>query len=358
MPPKDNRRLRIGILGCGPIAQAAHFDACRKARNAELYAICDRAPDLLAAMAATHQPQTTYPDFAAMLADPQVEAVVIATADQFHVALAQQALAAGKHVLVEKPLGVTVEECEILCSQVQASGLILQVGHNKRFDPGLEFAQRFVQEELGQRLGFTAWYCDSAYRYTMTDNLQPPILSSAQAVRPAGNPKADRQRYLLLTHGSHLLDLSRYLMGEIVRVQARLVERFGAYGWYLNVDFADGSVGQLQLVITVRGDWEEGFHLYGEQGSIKAKIFLPWFHKASEVECFSTQDGLYRRPLGEDGYTYRRQLEGFADTILNGAPQRGATGLDGLATMRAMAAIARSVETGQSIRLAEVTGGL
>ncbi|MBI4324455.1 MAG: gfo/Idh/MocA family oxidoreductase, partial [Chloroflexi bacterium] len=45
---KDSRLLRLGILGCGPISQIAHFDAVRKARNAELYAICDVAPDLLA----------------------------------------------------------------------------------------------------------------------------------------------------------------------------------------------------------------------------------------------------------------------------------------------------------------------
>ncbi len=44
----------IGVLGCGPISQFAHFDACRKARNAELYAICDLADDLLARMAAVH----------------------------------------------------------------------------------------------------------------------------------------------------------------------------------------------------------------------------------------------------------------------------------------------------------------
>lgn len=358
MLTKEDRCLRIGVLGCGPIAQAGHLDAGRKARNIELYALCDRASDLLDRMAAVHGPHTIYHDFGAMLADPQIEAVIIAVADQFHVALAQQALAAGKHVLVEKPLGVTIEECERLREQVQSSDLVLQVGHNKRFDPGLEFAHHFVQAELGQRMGLTAWYCDSAYRYTMTDNLQPPILQSAQVVRPAGNPKADRPRYLLLTHGSHLLDLTRYLMGDMVSVQAKLIERFGAYGWYITVDFADGSVGQLQLVVTVRGDWEEGFQLYGEQGSVKAKTFLPWFHKASEVECFSSKDGLYRRPLGADGYTYRRQLEGFAETILRGAPQQGATVADGLATMRAMVAIARSVEQGRSVRLDEVRGGV
>src|SRR5688572_20976415 len=101
---KEDRRLGLGILGCGPIAQAAHFEAARKARNVELHAICDVADDLRERMAVLHQPNTTYSDYAAMLADPQVDAVLIATADQFHVRLCQEALAAGKHVLVEKPL--------------------------------------------------------------------------------------------------------------------------------------------------------------------------------------------------------------------------------------------------------------
>ena len=111
---KEGRLLGIGVLGCDPIAQYAHFDACRKARNAELYAICDMAEDLVARMAAIHAPHATFTDFDAMLADPHLEAVIIATADQFPASLCGKALAAGKHVLVEKPLGVSVEECQAL----------------------------------------------------------------------------------------------------------------------------------------------------------------------------------------------------------------------------------------------------
>src|SRR5215475_10284965 len=107
---KEDRLLRIGVLGCGPISQFAHFDACRKARNAELYAICDVAEDLLARMSAVHMPRVTYHNYDEMLADPKVEAVIIAVSDQFHVPLSLKALAAGKHVLVEKPLGISVEE--------------------------------------------------------------------------------------------------------------------------------------------------------------------------------------------------------------------------------------------------------
>ncbi len=355
---KEDRVLRIGVLGCGPIAQIAHFDACRKARNAELYAICDLATDLRERMAIIHEPRVSYADFAAMLADPQVEAVIIAAADQYHVALSRQAIAAGKHVLVEKPFGVTVEESAALAMAVQQAGLILQVGHNRRFDPGVTFARRFIQEEMGGMMALSAWYCDSTNRYTMTDNLHPLTYTSATARRPAGDPKADKRQYFMLAHGSHLVDMARFLGGELVSVQAQLVERFGAYCWFTSVEFADGSVGHIDLTIPIHGDFEEGFRIYGEHGSVNARLHLPWYHKTGDVECFSVKDGLYRRPLGEDGYTYKRQLEGFADTILHGVPQHGANAADGLASVRAMVAIARSVATGDRVALADVSGGL
>ena len=355
---KEAQLLKIGVLGAGPIAQAAHFEATRKARNAELYAICDAAPDLLARMDRSHAPHVTYTDFDAMLDDPLVDAVIIAVADQFHVPLARRAIAAGRHVLVEKPLGVDIGECEQLRNELATTNLVFQIGNNRRFDPGIAFARQFVQEQLGQRLAFKAWYYDSVYRYTMTDNLQPLMETSANIRRPAGNPKADKQRYFVLTHGSHLVDTTRFLGGEIASVRARFVERFGAYCWFVAVDFADGSVGNIDLIIPVRGDFEEGFQLFGEHGSVTGKMPLTWFHKSSTVECFSTKDRQYHRPLGEDAFTYKLQIEGFADTILHDAPMQGATIDDGIAAMRAMVAIARSVETGEAVRLADVSGSV
>jgi predicted dehydrogenase len=355
---KEARKLRIGILGCGPISQAAHLTSCRKAHNAELYAICDQAEDLVNKMVAIHEPQVSYLDYDQMLADPQVEAINVAIADQFHVEAACKAIKAGKHVLVEKPLGVSVEECQALQAQVRETGLVLQVGTMKRFDPGITFARRFIQEEMGQMLALKAWYCDSTYRYTLTDNLQPIIMSSANARRPAGNPKADKPRYYLLTHGSHLVDTARFLGGEIKSLQARLVEKFGAYCWFISVEFADGSVGHLDLTVAVRMDWHEGFQVYGEFGSVIGKTYNPWYLHSSDVECFSTRDNQYHRILGEDAHFYRLQIEGFADTILHKAPMRGADIEDGTAAIRALVAISRSVETGEWVQLADVTGGV
>jgi predicted dehydrogenase len=346
-----NSVLRVGVLGAGPIAQAAHFDAVRKAANAELHAICDVAEDLVERVAAVHRPARSYTDYARMLADPELDAVIVAVADEFHVARAAEALDAAKHVLVEKPLGVTAAECEALRERV-GRGLVLQVGTMRRFDEGIAFAREFVQEELGELVALRAWYCDSSYRYTMTDALQPPIESSGRAHRPADDPKADRGRYYLLGHASHLIDTARFLAGDIASVHARLVEKADTYCWFTQVDFASGAVGHLDLTMSVRMDWHEGFHVYGERGNVVGRTFLPWYLRTSEVECFSARDGRYHRPLGADGHFWRRQIEGFAATILDGAPQQGADLEDGIAALRVIEAIERSVAAGAPVAVA------
>ena len=162
----------------------------------------------------------------------------------------------------------------------------------------------------------------------------------------------------MLAHGCHLIDTARYLAGDITSVQARLSERSGIWCWFVDVEFANGALGHLDLTVAVRMDWHEGFQIYGKNGSVLGKTFNPWYYKTSEVDIFRESDGSIHRVLGADGHFYRRQLEGFADVILNGAPQAGATIDDGIASVRGMVAIARSVERGNRVSLADVTGGV
>ncbi len=358
MPKKEAQRLQVGVLGCGQIAQAAHFEACVKARNADLYAICDIAEDLRTRMAATHAPSKAYADYDAMLADPKLDAVIIATADAYHVPASIRALEAGKHVLCEKPVAASLDEVEALAVAVRKSGKVFQIGHMKRFDEGLMAAKRFIDTEMGQLIALKAWYCDSTHRYAMTDAVQPAIISSASARRPSGNPKADLTRYYMIGHGSHLVDTARFFGGEIVSVRARLSNQKGAHCWFVDVDYANGALGHLDLTIAVRMDWHEGFQIYGEHGSVIGKTYNPWYYKSSDVEIFRDKEATTTRPLGADGHFYRRQLEGFADAILTSAPMLGADIEDGIASVRGMIAIARSAETGKDVALADVTGAL
>ncbi|MFN0114322.1 MAG: Gfo/Idh/MocA family protein [Paracoccaceae bacterium] len=353
---KEPVLLNVGILGCGPIAQFAHLEAVQKGRNLALAAVCDRDEGLARKFGAFYGASKVFTDYDAMLADPGVEAVIVATSDAFHVPASLRALAAGKHVFCEKPVALSVEEAEALAAAVAASGRTFQIGHMLRFDPGIQAAQAFIAGEMGQMLALKAWYCDSTHRYTMTDAIQPLPQTGAAALKPPGDPKADKRRYNMLAHGSHLVDLARYLAGPIRSVQTRLLERYGAMCWFVDVDFDSGALGHLDLTLQVRMDWHEGFQVYGEHGSVLAKTFNPWYYKSSEVDIFREADGAYARILGADGHFYRRQVEAFADVILNGAPMTGASVADGVASVRAMVAIARSAETGKPVDLASVSG--
>jgi predicted dehydrogenase len=355
---KDTNRLRVGILGCGPISQFAHLESAQKARNILLRAVCDADESLAQQFGQFYGAERIYLDYDDMLADPSVDAIIIAISDPFHVPAALKALSAGKHVLCEKPLGISVEEVESLAQKVQQTGLILQVGHMLRFDPGIEATHSFIHNEMGQMLALKAWYCDSTHRYTMTDAVQPLPRSGAQALKPRADPKADKARYYMLAHGCHLVDLARYFSGPLLAVRARLSQRFGAYCWFVETEFENGTLGHLDLTIAVRMDWHEGFQIYGEHGSAIGKIFNPWYYKSSEVDIFHEKDATTRRVLGADGHFYRRQLEGFAETILDAKPMRGANIEDGVASVRAMAAIAQSAASGSSIVLADVTGAV
>ena len=353
---KEKNILNIGVLGCGQISQAAHFDSVRRSRNANLYAICDVDDYLLEKMKFMYNPEKVYTDYDKMLNDANVDAVIIGIADQFHVEAAKKAILAGKPVLVEKPLGTDIEEAEELREIVKKSGLRLQVGNMKRFDPGIAAAKNFIREEMGEILGLKAWYCDSTYRYVVTDNVQPLIFNGKNIKRPVGDPKADKERYYMLGHGSHLLDTARFLGGNIISVKAWNTQKFGSYCWFITAEFENGFVGQLDLTVAVRMDWHEGFQIYGENGSVLGKTYNPWLLKASDVEIFKVKDASYYRPLGEDAHFYRLQVENFADSVLNGKTGTGATIDDGIATMKGMKAVAESVKTGKTIYLDQITG--
>lgn len=354
----DKKVLRVGVLGCGPISQAAHFESCTKAENAELYAICDSADDLRDRMAAMWAPRVAYADYQQMLDDENVDAVIIATADAFHVPLSLMALRAGKHVLCEKPLGISVEEAEEIAQVARSSGRVFQVAHMKRFDGGIQAARDFIQGEMGALVAYKGWYGDNSHRYTVTNAVQPKIIGSAAKRKPSVDPKADLQQYYMLAHGSHLIDTASFLGGEITDVEARFIRRGGVHCWFMDIAFANGALGHLDLSVGVRMDWHEGFQIYGENGSVLGKTYNPWLFKSSDVDIFHEESATWSRPLAADGHFYRRQVEAFAETILNNGVITGTSADDGLYIVKAMAAVQESVRTGKSVRIAEAKGAI
>jgi len=356
---KDEKCLRVGILGCGTISQAAHFIGCSKARNIHLQAICDIAKELREKMAAIYEPDCVYEEYEEMLKNPEIDAVIIGVGDQFHVPCAMQAINAGKHVFVEKPMGVSVEECEELKKMAEDKNCMLQIGHMKRFDEGLQYGKKFKEEKIGKALTYKGWYCDSVGRYTLTDNVMPILYSSKNMKKPEGNPKAILDRYYLLGHGSHLFDTALYFMGPIESISARYVHEEKVHSWLIDCNFKSGAIGNLNLIVAIAQQWHEGCEIYGTKGTIYAKTFNPWEFRSSIVECYDRETDTGTTPAAYDGQFYRRELEAFADSILHEKPCQGATAEDGIMIMKALIATYQSVQSdGAVVTLDSVKGGL
>ena len=111
-------RIRVGIVGLGPIAQNAHLPAIEKARDITLQAIADTDAALREQIRLRYRPERVYQHSDDLFADSNVDLVILAVSDRLHVPLARHAVQAAKHVLVEKPLGITTRECEELRSLV------------------------------------------------------------------------------------------------------------------------------------------------------------------------------------------------------------------------------------------------
>jgi predicted dehydrogenase len=349
MPSSET--LKIGLLGCGTIAQFAHLPALVKASGVTLAAICDSAEDLLQTVGARVNVTSLFTDYGAFLAEADMDAVLLAIPDVFHVPLAVQALKAGKHVLVEKPLGVSSRECDELIRTVRQTGLKLQVGCMKRHDPGIDFAHRFIEDRLGMILGVSGVYRDSLFRSAMQEALLPPVLQSSRSIRPEADPKtSDKCHYSLFTHGAHLFDLLRYLGGEIVGVTASLAEKFGQHTWHGLLNFDEGALGHFELSVKVNGDYAEEYVVHGENGCVEIRTFLPFYYRASDVRGFDARTQQWHTPLGACSNPYKNQLEAFARSIIERRPTNP-DAADGLAALRILEAVESSACRGHRVEL-------
>jgi predicted dehydrogenase len=343
----DPAPLRLALLGCGRIAQVAHLPALAKAAGVDLVAVSDPSPYVAEAVARRHGVPAAHTDQAAVLADPAVEAVLIAAPDRFHHAIAAEALRSGKHVLVEKPLASTVGEAQALAGLVERTGLVLQVGAMKRHDQGLRYARRFVADRLGEARSFHAWYRIGDLRPGIEATLFPPVLTDPAARATEARFKADRRRYLLATHGSHVFDTVRFLLGDV----ASVVGRHRGYGrdhvWELVLTMTSGAIGTVGLAVDVPGLPDEGIEVYGAEGSVRVDIPFPFYRQASAVRGYAGGETIV--PVLTDGDPYERQAEAFARTVREGGrPDPGVH--DGLAAVRLIEAAAAAVESGAEVR--------
>ena len=260
--------LRIGIIGAGGVARSIHLPGLRLCPQVEITAVCD--PDLAAA--GSLGISRTFERVEDLLDAGDVDAVVVATPNHLHREIALAALAAGKHVLCEKPLALNVSDALGMACAAEASGLVHMTAFTYRFTPALQFLRRLVETgELGTLRTVRAAYLMALSRH---------LLGWRSTKRLAGSG-------VLADIGSHLIHMVQFLVGYVFALTAsrrrfREDPQSDVEDWIsFLAEFAGGACGTFEIsrVCAGRGAGisEDIFiELYGSAGSAIFSLQDPW----------------------------------------------------------------------------------
>ncbi len=139
-----SHKLGIAVIGCGRIG-ITHLEAIKELSNRiELAALVDTNPQALQKVAGQYKLPKTYSSVEEALRDPKVEAAIVALPHNLHCPVTLQVARAGRHVLVEKPMAISVKETDPMIEAAEKAGVILMVGQSRRFIPALRLSKTFL----------------------------------------------------------------------------------------------------------------------------------------------------------------------------------------------------------------------
>lgn len=358
-------RIRVGVIGTSWWTDMMHLPSLQSHPRAEVVALCGRNRANADALAQKYGVPQVFTDYRAMIEQAGLDALVIATPDDEHHQMALDALDAGLHVLCEKPLASNAAQAREMQARAQAAGLQTMVFFTYRWMPQNIFAhQQLAEGRIGrcrqasfQFLGNYAGEQKYAWRFD-----------------------GRRANGVLGDLGSHMIDLARWYLGEIVRVQASLmnfVDRPGANGEpgvpandaaLLLLDFASGAQATIQVSAVVNAlnkeSWSLRSQLYGETGSLDVDLdvndSIGWNQVGTpghqqlaipselwgDVDRTSNNDLFCKAPAGP-------RL--FIDALAEGRPVEPNFS-DGLRAQEVVDAALESHRSGRAVALSETSG--
>ena len=199
--------LRVGFIGAGRIADM-HYEGYSNNPGARLYAVCDTNPKLLARRAGEWEVEKTYDDYRRFLEDPQIDAVEIITPHHLHSQMAVDALEAGKHVSVQKPMALSVTDADAMIAAAERSGKLFRVIENYRYYPPINKAKELLhQGAIGDPISIRI--------KSLTGNAKHgwDIPAGAQDWRSA--PAQSGEGSVIFDHGQHIWSIARYFLGDV-----------------------------------------------------------------------------------------------------------------------------------------------
>lgn len=352
-----DRTIRVGVVGLGWPGMR-HLEAYLKHPSAEVVAVCDANPTLLASVQCQHQIERGFGDLESLLAFDRLDAVSVCTPNFLHEPMVRAALAAGKHVLCEKPLAATLAQGECMAAAARESDRVCMIGFSRRYREESRTIKALV--ETGQ-LG-SIYHAHAGWmRRKFNPSVRGWFLSKDKS---GGGP--------LIDLGVHVLDLSLWLMGnpKAVAVSGSVSHRFAdRLGRGVPVDVEDMASAYVRLdngaVVILETSW---YSFSGTSGGTDhifcqllgtaggAKIELGTTTPVPPVEVYVDR-GLVPlvatpllSPIEQTPASFYNEVSEFIAAIQQNRPP-ASTVEQGLEILRILDAIYRSAEAGAEVRL-------
>lgn len=261
--------INIGIIGCGRIAQVRHIPEYDKNQDARIYGVYD-INEKRAKEVAEKYHAIPYKSYEEMLADSAIDAVSICTANYSHCEISVKALTAGKHVLCEKPMAVTYEECRAMVEAAKKSGKYLMICQQERLLPAHIKAKELLQQgSIGEILSFRTNFRHSGPETWTIDQDKVWFFDKKSA---AFGAMADL--------GIHKADLIHYLLDDTIKSAMAVtgaLDKKNPDGTPISVDdnaiciyrTEKGILGTMEVSWTCYGREDKSTVIYGTQGCLK-----------------------------------------------------------------------------------------
>lgn len=249
-------KLRVGIIGCGMITQKRHAPEYAVNENAEIYGFFDNNQGRAGELAGQYGGKI-YHDIEEMLADNDIDAVSICTPNHLHAKLSAAALRAGKHVLCEKPMALSLEESSEMILAAEDSGKTLMIGHNQRLLPAHRKAKEILESgQLGKILFF-----QSNFKHSGPENWGINKSNSTWFFS-----KSQAHFGVFGDLGSHKLDIIRYLTSsevDEISTTAMTVDKKYDNGEFIDIE--DTAISMFRMKNGLEGYMNVSWCNYGPE---------------------------------------------------------------------------------------------
>ncbi len=308
-----------GIIGCGDVTEVKSGPALQRAKNSSLVAVMRRQGHLAQDYARRHNVPRWYDDGQALINDPEVNAVYIATPPAFHKEYTLLAARAKKPVYVEKPMALNFAECQEMIQACQKESVPLFVAYYRRALPRfLKIRQLLAEGAIGQVRAVTTRY----FRRPLAVNNELPW-----RVQPALSGGG-----LLLDVGSHTLDILDFLLGPIEQASGLATNQAGLYSAEDMVSarflFPNGVHGTGLWCFAAGFDFDEN-EIIGSAGKITFSTF------ADEPVLLENTSGRTEFPLKNPRHIQQPLIQTIVDE-LNGQGQCPSSGISAARTSQIM----------------------